>query len=191
MFTGHYCTEGTANPYKCPPGESQLNIGQSQCLPCRKGYYCPVGANDANPIICPPFSYCPSGSYEPTRCPNGTYTLNTTTGYESVSQCRPCIPGYYCRWVISNYLATTTGTKWLLTDCFIITSLLVLFHCHLAKPMWFCLLERERWQTTVRLVSSAFLVQTVLLLTAQLLIHAPVAHKILVLVLALQVSSVL
>lgn len=96
---GSFCVEGSANPEKCPPGQSQLNIGQDECIPCRKGYYCPIGATVPDPVICPAYSYCPEGSYEPTRCPNGTYTRNTTEGLESVSQCKDCVPGSYCRCV--------------------------------------------------------------------------------------------
>ena len=99
VLVGHYCLEGSANPEKCPPGESQLNIGQDSCIPCRKGYYCPIGATVPDPVICPPYSYCPEGSYEPTRCPNGTYTTNTTEGLEKVTQCKPCVAGSYCRYV--------------------------------------------------------------------------------------------
>jgi len=115
LYLGFFCTEGTANPYKCEPGKSQLDIGQSECLPCKKGHYCPIGADDANPIICPPFHYCPEGSYAPTRCPNGTYTLNTTEGYESVSQCMPCVPGSYCRSVYEGtyVLKIILFVKWL------------------------------------------------------------------------------
>ena len=44
--------------------------------------------------ICPPGHYCPLGSASPKQCPPGTNS--STVGLANVTQCSPCLRGYYC-----------------------------------------------------------------------------------------------
>ena len=50
----------------------------------------------SDPEICPPGSYCPSGTMHETEylCPEGTYSNNT--GLHNATQCTLCDPGMYC-----------------------------------------------------------------------------------------------
>lgn len=51
---------------------------------CLEGYYCTLGAIEANPIskvygdICPAGSYCTNGTATPEACPEGTYNPDTS-----------------------------------------------------------------------------------------------------------------
>ena len=108
----------------CPTGTFSSQTGlykESECLlctagfycasvnltavsgPCSSGFYCKNGSDTATPSgghkgyagICPLGHYCPSGNASaPIACPLGTF-YNTTHG-KSVSDCYPCLKGYYC-----------------------------------------------------------------------------------------------
>ena len=68
--------------------------------PCDAGYFCKEGAQFANPTdnitggICPKGHYCPVGTYDPQKCPKGSYSNSTSN--QNISSCQPCMPGYYC-----------------------------------------------------------------------------------------------
>jgi len=75
------------------------------------GYYCVSGATSSTPgqgdmaDICPPGSFCPSGTVTPTSCPPGTY--NPSTGRQTLDECTNCTGGYYC----PNYNMTAPGPQ--------------------------------------------------------------------------------
>ena len=68
--------------------------------PCDAGYFCVEGAAVADPKdnitggICPKGHYCPAGTYDPQKCPQGSYS--NSTGNRNISGCQPCMPGHYC-----------------------------------------------------------------------------------------------
>ena len=89
------CTPCTGGMYCDVPG-----LSEPQGL-CEAGYFCMSGATSATPIdepnanICPAGSFCPPGSESPIGCPAGTFS--SSTGLGNVSQCSPCIAGYFCQ----------------------------------------------------------------------------------------------
>ena len=125
---GKYCPKRTITPIDCPAGTFSAQEGlslESECEecpfgfycsggqsapdgPCAAGYYCIGKASIANPTdsttgnICPVGHYCPSGSFEPTKCPKGT--VNDNTGDSAISGCEDCPAGFYC-----PYLGATTA----------------------------------------------------------------------------------
>lgn len=112
---GFYCPEGTDEPYPCPRGTfnnqtkrqsldhcynctpgmfcSEKNMTKPTGL-CWAGYYCNSGASVANEIPCPEGKYCKLGTFDPERCPPGTF--RNTTGGKNVTDCWPCTGGKYC-----------------------------------------------------------------------------------------------
>ena len=56
---GHFCPEGTGNPYKCPVGTHNPLEQQWECVTCPPGHYCDEGA--VNSTECPAGYYCPNG----------------------------------------------------------------------------------------------------------------------------------
>ncbi|XP_070551435.1 scavenger receptor class F member 1-like [Ptychodera flava] len=93
---GHYCLEGTVEPYPCDTGTYQPNEGRTDCIPCQAGFYC-ESALEPDPQPCPPYHYCPEATMYPIPCPNGTFTYDNETGLASEGECQPCISGAYCR----------------------------------------------------------------------------------------------
>ena len=61
-------------------------IRQLTCVPCPIGYFCSSGA----PVICPPGSFCPFSSINPTPCQAGSFS-----GSAGASACSPCPAGSY------------------------------------------------------------------------------------------------
>ena len=51
--------------------------------------------NSSVPEPCPPFSYCPVGTYDPIPCEDGSYTDNSTTGLEKAEDCSACPAGMF------------------------------------------------------------------------------------------------
>ena len=94
---GYYCPEGSDAPVACPQGQFTEVPGQSLCDLCPAGFYCIGDRDNVQPIDCTPGHYCPAGTFDPYRCPNGTYTYDNETNLEVVDECRPCPAGYYCR----------------------------------------------------------------------------------------------
>lgn len=68
--------------------------------PCDAGYFCTEGAKFADPTdnvtggICPKGHFCPAGTYDPEKCPEGTSSNSTFN--QNITGCQPCLPGYYC-----------------------------------------------------------------------------------------------
>ena len=118
---GRYCPAGSISGISCPVGTFNALLGianQSQCQSCTPGYYCPIvglrssfgvcdashicwgGSSTQNPVDqvygdwCPTGNYCPQGTSTPIPCPVGSYSPNV--GGRNVSDCLPCLPGYYC-----------------------------------------------------------------------------------------------
>ncbi|KAI8480901.1 hypothetical protein Bbelb_413740, partial [Branchiostoma belcheri] len=120
---GYYCLQNTASRHQhpCPDGyySNTTNLEQEdQCLPCPGGTYCDApglteytalcdagyvcvsASNTSQPedgttgYICPEGSYCPTGSHQETKCPQGSFS--NRTGLHNVSECAACTPGYHC-----------------------------------------------------------------------------------------------
>ena len=80
--------------------------GNTQCIMCPPGYYCPLAT--VLPTKCAPGTYCENGFYKSSNCPQGTY--NPFDGQFSCKACdvgficssegltvtTPCPAGYYC-----------------------------------------------------------------------------------------------
>ena len=68
---------------------------KAQCKNCPAGFYC---KNKVSQLVkCPARHYCPERTEIPKSCPNGTFTYDNDTGLETAGDCRPCIPGSYCK----------------------------------------------------------------------------------------------
>ncbi|KAE8591947.1 hypothetical protein XENTR_v10018612 [Xenopus tropicalis] len=98
---GFYCPTGTSEPLTCPPGFYCESAGLSAPSgKCSAGFFCTRGAKSTKPLnatygdICPPGTFCITGSYRPELCPSGTFSSDY--GLSNESQCKPCPPGYYC-----------------------------------------------------------------------------------------------
>ena len=93
---GHYCLDGTTDPFPCPAGNYSSSLGQSNCDECPAGFFCPNGTSDFTVNSCPEGHYCPAGTQFGTQfeCPPGTF--NNATGGLSSLDCLPCTPGYFC-----------------------------------------------------------------------------------------------
>ncbi|KAF8822159.1 GCC2 and GCC3 domain-containing protein [Cardiosporidium cionae] len=105
---GYYCPEGSIVALPCEAGTYTKIAGQSSCLLCNEGFFCPPASVDGNATanICPAGAFCPEGTghYSHYFCPPGTY--NPTTGATSVLACLLCPAGSYC----SNFgLTAATG----------------------------------------------------------------------------------
>eukprot|EP01012_Entosiphon_sulcatum_P020572 TRINITY_DN2549_c0_g1_i18.p1 TRINITY_DN2549_c0_g1~~TRINITY_DN2549_c0_g1_i18.p1 ORF type:complete len:7257 (+),score=712.60 TRINITY_DN2549_c0_g1_i18:702-21773(+) len=99
---GHYCPSGAPQPVPCANGTLGYEPGlcqQSQCLPCKSGWYCEPWS--VLPIPCPPGYYCPEAEGR-IACPPGTYQpyLHMTNR----TACLPCVERYACKdWAMPNY----------------------------------------------------------------------------------------
>ncbi|XP_055369802.1 uncharacterized protein si:ch211-286b4.4 [Betta splendens] len=118
---GFYCPSGSANQRPCPAGTYGNGSGlveERQCSRCDPGMYCkgaggavPSGACAAGFVCvggasqpspadgltgfpCPPGFFCATGTSVPKPCPRGTFSEQS--GLVGESQCRSCIPGFYC-----------------------------------------------------------------------------------------------
>ena len=94
---GYYCPLGSTSPdaVHCPEGTFRDTTGAARvgdCFTCTPGGYCPEASSE--PVLCPPGQYCPSGAAVPVPCPKGRFGNNT--GLSSESECRLCLPGFYC-----------------------------------------------------------------------------------------------
>lgn len=62
---GHYCPAGSSAPIQCPVGTNSSSTGltkESDCPPCRGGYYCPLNATIWAVQKCPLGYFCPPGT---------------------------------------------------------------------------------------------------------------------------------
>ena len=76
--------------------EDRRHIRLSKDVPCIERvkyimFLAPADTNNPNIIL------LFAGTYDPVRCPNGTYTLNDTIELEAIDECLPCPAGSYCR----------------------------------------------------------------------------------------------
>uniref|UniRef100_A0AAV2J1Z8 Sodium channel regulatory subunit beta-3 n=1 Tax=Knipowitschia caucasica TaxID=637954 RepID=A0AAV2J1Z8_KNICA len=85
----------------CDPGMFCKGTGRvDPSGPCAEGFVCINGASEPSPLDgltgkpCPPGFYCTVGTSVPRPCPKGTYS--NKGGLVAVSQCKSCIPGFYC-----------------------------------------------------------------------------------------------
>ncbi len=112
---GHYCPEGTKNPYDypCPPGtysDATNNKGSADCTACPEGKAClemstttaltitlTSGTKTTNVIKdCAAGHYCPFNTEYATQypCPAGTFT--TATNLKASGECTQCTAGKWC-----------------------------------------------------------------------------------------------
>ena len=92
---GHACPEGADNPTPCSTGQFQPSGLKGVCLDCLPGYYCPTNSlGNTEGTVCPVGNYCPQGGSQQQQCPLGTYL--DAQGRSSISECKPCLPGYAC-----------------------------------------------------------------------------------------------
>ena len=96
---GHYCPNATSYPLGCPCGTYNPSTGESECTQCPVGFYCPENSTDYSGTECLTGHYCPVGTCYGTEypCPRGYY--NPNTGANTIDECLPCEPGYYCETV--------------------------------------------------------------------------------------------
>nr|XP_006824589.1 PREDICTED: multiple epidermal growth factor-like domains protein 11-like [Saccoglossus kowalevskii] len=92
---GHYCLNGTTEPYPCPTGTYQPNEGFDECEPCQAGFIVKVLWSQIPSLV--QHHYCPAATMYPIPCPNGTFTYDNTTKLKSAYECQPCKAGVYCR----------------------------------------------------------------------------------------------
>ena len=95
--TGKSCPTGSSSATSCTAGYYQPSVEQGTCIPCPKGYFCPLGSTGFDTgQDCPAGYYCPEATpaANTNACPAGTY--NPVINAFSVSQCLPCDPGHYC-----------------------------------------------------------------------------------------------
>ena len=68
---------------------------------CDAGFVCVSASNNSIPTDgvtgyeCLPGYYCPKGSDQGVKCPEGTFSERY--GLENVTECEPCTPGQYCQ----------------------------------------------------------------------------------------------
>ena len=73
---GHYCSDSTVIPVKCPEGTFNDKLGGdniNKCVNCKAGYYCPVGSSDEG-NLCTAGYFCEGGGVGRTQCTAGTYS---------------------------------------------------------------------------------------------------------------------
>jgi hypothetical protein len=106
---GSYCPrDGHHEPFSCPPGKYNGQLGMGECSKCPLGTICP-GHGRVDPAICPggyvcsrhaldsPNIRCPKGFY----CPNGTVTSDPFRN-DTTLRPLPCAPGTYCMGGVSS-----------------------------------------------------------------------------------------
>ena len=94
---GYYCDKGIR--FKCPAGRYGNNIGltNNTCSGlCSKGFICNEGSptSSENPCYYDASAYCPEGSYEAIKVPNGYYSDGGSI--TTRSQISICPVGTYC-----------------------------------------------------------------------------------------------
>ena len=101
---------GSASPIPCPAGKYCQTPGLDNYTgECQEGYYCTLGASQANPTDgstgdrCPAGYYCPAGSSVPIACSMATFS--PSTGNTQPSDCLNCTAGEYC----GDYNLTATS----------------------------------------------------------------------------------
>ncbi|KAM6933259.1 uncharacterized protein FYW49_001626 [Xenentodon cancila] len=120
---GFYCMEGSSVPSPCPVGHVSPLAGKASLADCSlcpsgsfcnssaltepsglcsPGHFCTLGSTKPSPVsqpygdVCPLGHFCPQGSGSPKACPVGSFLPEP--GAISLSHCRPCPPGKYCRY---------------------------------------------------------------------------------------------
>ncbi|KAF4141759.1 hypothetical protein GN958_ATG09004 [Phytophthora infestans] len=92
---GSYCSQGAVTPILCPEGSYSNATGASTCLPCPRGFFCPLGCSDYRGNECPMGHYCPESTQRATQlpCPPGSY--GDRTGLQDLVQCTPAPGGTF------------------------------------------------------------------------------------------------
>jgi hypothetical protein len=90
---GYFCGEKQFFPTPCEKGTYQPNTGQSVCIDCPPGSYCPweeqVGPHEAK--LCDPGYYCKINSNKQIPCEQGKYQDK-----RGQTDCLACPVGFFC-----------------------------------------------------------------------------------------------
>ena len=82
----------------CPPGTYstwEKRVYENECQMCPEGYNCDDYAiTNITLRFCPQGHWCPEGTYEPRKCPPGTYF--SERGAVQESDCVDCLAGHFC-----------------------------------------------------------------------------------------------
>ncbi|CAG9314260.1 unnamed protein product [Blepharisma stoltei] len=109
---GNYCPSGVNSPTPCPKytyngSKSMSDI--NACKPCPAGYYCDdTGIGDYTQYPCKKGYFCVLGATSYIPCPPGTVGSSSVAG--SASDCPACPGGYYCEEATTSPVACTIGT---------------------------------------------------------------------------------
>lgn len=105
---GAFCIGGF-NYTLCEPGSFQSASGQSKCLPCPKGRYCPEVGLTSPGLICPPGYVCDKEAlHVPVKtCRPGHFCLAGTktsdpSSLETPFRPQVCAAGFYCSHAVST-----------------------------------------------------------------------------------------
>ena len=102
---GYYCPQGTVNnptvvALACNTGAYQPSPGQSNCIVCPAGSYCPPIAQGISEVIttypCPKGYYCPDGTINKFSNPCAPGTYNEQESQTDISACVNCPDSYGC-----------------------------------------------------------------------------------------------
>ncbi|OAF70389.1 hypothetical protein A3Q56_01861 [Intoshia linei] len=94
VLKGYFSKSAAQVATKCIFGKYNKLDGQSSCLVCDVGYYCPNMGTSVQ-TVCPVGFYCTSGSSTPIGCPTGTFLDVTSKGL--LTDCKSCNGGKYCQ----------------------------------------------------------------------------------------------
>lgn len=90
---GHHCSAGARSGTACETGSYQPNQGQTSCIDCPAGFFCPRNTSQLTGRECSKGFTC--AKKVRSQCGQGTY--NMLLGQASRTACVPCDPGHFCQ----------------------------------------------------------------------------------------------